>query len=117
MEKEIITKFPDIIRKSGFEVESSLVGLRGYLFEGKNGSQLVFWECDAEVKVPLDQHDFDEYCLVVEGICKQTVEKKTTVLKKGDEIVIPAGKAHSAIMGPHYRAIDYFAGLRCNYKK
>lgn len=69
------------------------------MFGGKNGSQIVFWECDAEIKVAPHQHDFDEYCLVVEGTCKETVERKTTVLKKGNELVIPAGKVHWAIMG------------------
>jgi quercetin dioxygenase-like cupin family protein len=116
MKKEFNVEFPDIIRKPEFEVESPWEGLRGYMFEGRDGSQVIFWECDIEIEVPSHKHDFDEYCLVVEGTCKETVEGKTTILNKGDECVIPAGKLHWATMGPNYRAIDYFGAPRCKYK-
>ncbi len=81
MKEESKVKFPNIIRKSELEVESLWEGLRGYMFEGRDGSQVVFWECDAEVKVRPHKHNFDEYCLVIEGTCKEIVErrKKTVV--------------------------------------
>ena len=116
MKKEIKVKFPDIIRKSELEVESPVEGIRGYMFEGQDGSQIVFWECDDEVKFSPHKHDFDEYCLVVEGICQETIEGKTTVLRTGEEIVIPAGKLHWATLGPNYRAIDFFGAQRLKYK-
>ena len=110
-------KFPDIMRKPACEVESDIEGLRGYMFEGQDGSQVILWECDEQVEVKPHKHDYDEYCLVVEGSCEETIEGETTRLKKGDEIVIPAGKTHWAVMGPNYRAIDYFASRRISYKK
>jgi len=109
-------KFPDIIRRPELEVECEWEGLRGYMFEGRDGSQIVLWECDNEVKAEPHRHEFDEYCLVVEGQCIETIEGKTQILKKGDECVIPAGKEHWAVMGPKYRAIDFFGGPRCKYK-
>jgi len=114
--KEYRVKFPDIIRKSKLEVESLWEGVRGYMFEGRDGSQVIFWECDSEVKVRPHKHSFDEYCLVIEGTTKEIVEGEAKILNKGDECVIPAGKLHWSIMGPNYRAIDYFGGPRCRYK-
>lgn len=116
MEGKSGVKFPDVIRRPGLEVESGWEGLRGYMFEGRDGSQVIFWECDPEVKAEPHKHNYDEYCLVVEGVCKETIEGETTILNKGDECVIPAGKLHWATMGPHYRAIDVFGGPRCKYK-
>ena len=92
MEKESKVKFPDIIRRSELEVESEWEGLRGFMFEGPDGSQVIFWECSAEIKIGPHKHNFDEYCLVVEGVCKETIEGETKILNKGDECAIPAGK-------------------------
>ena len=109
--------FPRTIRREKLKVESPVEGMSGFLFEGQDSSQVIFWECDNEVKIEPHKHEYDEYCLVIKGVCKETIEGKTTVLKEGDEIVIPAGKLHWATMGPNYRAIDFFGGERCNYKK
>jgi quercetin dioxygenase-like cupin family protein len=117
MLKELKTHFPDIIRKEKLLAESPKDGFYGYLFEGREGSQIIFWECDEEVTVEPHKHEYDEYCLVVEGICKETIEGEEFVLEAGDEIVIPAGKTHWATMGPNYRAIDFFGGPRCKYKE
>ncbi len=116
MREERKVKFPDVVTKSELEVESGIEGLRGYMFQGCDGSQVVFWECDAETKAEPHKHNYAEYCLVVEGVCKETIEGKTTILGKGGECVIPAGKVHWATMGPNYRAIDFFGGPRCKYK-
>ena len=117
MKKIILPKFPEFIRNPEFEVESDWEGFRGYMFQAPNGSQVVFWECDIEIKAPPHKHDYNEYCLVIEGTCKETIEGETQVLNPGDECVIPAGKSHWATMGPKYRAIDVFEGPRCKYKK
>jgi len=110
-------RFPDAIRRPAIEVESDIEGLRGYMLQGRDGSQVLFWECDTETKAKPHTHEYDEYCLVIEGVCKETIEGKTTIMNKGDECVIPAGKLHWATMGPNYRAIDFFGGPRCKYKK
>lgn len=117
MKEESKVKFPDFIRQSELEVESGWEGLKGYMFEGRDGSQVVFWECDAGVTLTRHKHNFDEYCFVIEGSCKEIIEGETKVLNKGDECVIPAGKLHWAIINPKYRALDYFGGPRCRYKK
>ncbi len=117
MKEKAKVKFPNIIRRPELEVKSEWKGVRGYMFQGPDGSQVVFWECDIETKVEPHKHDFNEYCLVVEGVCKETIEGETKVLNKGDECIIPTGKLHWATMGSNYRAIDFFGGPRFEYKK
>jgi quercetin dioxygenase-like cupin family protein len=109
-------KFPEELRKPEFEVASDIEGMKGYMFQGPDGSQVVFWECDVNQEVKPHKHDFDEYCLVVEGSCEEVVEGKVTVLEKGDEIVIAAGNMHWATIRAGYRAIDFFGGKRLSYK-
>ena len=115
--KEKKVQFPAAIRKAALAVESDIEGFRGYLFQGADGSQAVFWESDVEAAVKPDSHDFDEYCLVVEGSCEETIDGQLRVLRAGDEIFIPAGTVHSARVLPGYRAIDYFGGPRVHYKQ
>ncbi len=108
--------FPDSLRARDLVVSDEIAQMAGYLFKGQNDSQIVFWECDKEMDVKPHSHDYDEYCLVVEGECREFVEGVEHVLRKGDEIMIPAGKKHWAHMTPPYRAIDYFGGKRFEYR-
>jgi quercetin dioxygenase-like cupin family protein len=108
--------FPVPIRARELQVEQ-FKGMEGSLFLGQNGTQVVFWECDTESEVGPHSHDFDEYCLVVEGVCTEIVDGTEHVLRKGDEILIPARSVHSARITPPYRAIDFFGGKRLRYAK
>lgn len=116
MRTEEYHHFPDPIRARELEVRVRFEGMEGFLFAGQNGTQVVFWECTTETEVHAHSHDFDEYCIVVEGVCRETIDGKELVLKKGDEILIPAGKVHAARISPPYRAIDFFGGTRFEYK-
>jgi quercetin dioxygenase-like cupin family protein len=108
--------FPTALRARELEVSDDIAQMEGYLFKGENGSQVVFWECGAAMDVKAHVHDYDEYCLVVEGECHEYIEGVEHVLRKGDEILIPAGKRHWARMVAPYRAIDFFAGRRFQYR-
>ena len=116
MRTEDLRHFPDPVRARELETGARFEGMEGFLFTGQNGSQVVFWECTTETEVQPHSHDFDEYCLVVEGVCTEIIDGKVHVLRKGDEILIPAGKVHSARISPPYRAIDFFGGNRFQYK-
>lgn len=110
-------RFPSSISARELQVEARLEGMQGSLFLGQDGSQVVFWECASEAEVAPHSHDFDEYCVVVEGVCTEIVDGTEYVLRKGDEILIPAGKIHSARISPPYRAIDFFGGSRFRYER
>ncbi len=109
--------FPASLRAADLEVSDEIAKMVGWLFKGQDHSQVVFWECDVEMDVKPHSHEYDEYCLVVEGACTEFVDGEKFVLRKGDEIVIPAGKTHWAHMTPPYRSIDYFGGKRFEYRK
>jgi quercetin dioxygenase-like cupin family protein len=117
MRPEDSHQFPDPIRARELQVGARLAGMQGSLFLGQNGSQVVFWECTAEADVAPHSHDFDEYCVVVEGTCTETIDGREHILSKGDEILIPAGHVHSARISPPYRAIDFFGGSRFRYAR
>lgn len=109
-------KFFDFIRNEACEVASDIPGMRGFLYTGANGAQVVFWESDDGTVSPEHSHDYDEYCLVVEGTCEETIAGTKHVLKPGQEILIPAGQPHSAVLSKGYRAIDVFGGPRVRLK-
>lgn len=115
MRQEDLHHFPGPIRTRELQVGPRMEGMEGSLFLGQNGSQIVFWECTTETEVGAHSHDFDEYCVVVEGVCAEIIDGVEHILKKGDEILIPAGKVHSARITPPYRAIDFFGGSRFRY--
>jgi quercetin dioxygenase-like cupin family protein len=117
MRPEKLHHFPAPIRARELHVEARFTGMEGSLFLGRNGSQAVFWECSTEEEVGPHSHDFDEYCVVLEGVCTEVVDGVEYILEKGDEILIPAGKVHSARITPPYRAIDFFGGNRFRYRK
>lgn len=108
--------FPDSLRARELEVGDEIAQMVGWLFKGQNDTQIVFWECDVEMEVKPHSHEYDEYCLVVEGVCREFVEGQEHVLRKGDEILIPAGKVHWAHMTPPYRSIDFFGGNRFQFR-
>ena len=105
--------FPDFIRNEKNRIpETPSEGMEGFIFEGADGSQVVFWESISGSSVPLHKHDFYEYCLVVEGCYEGIVDGKPITLKPGDEFVISPGLLHEGKHSANYRAIDIFGGQR-----
>ena len=86
--------------------------MQGVVFEGAEGTQIVFWECERGGESPEHVHDFWEYCVVLEGTCDSMIDGKLVHLKPGDECVIPPGVKHNGRYSPGYRAIDAFGGKR-----
>lgn len=109
-------KFADLIRGEACEVESGIPGLRGFLYTGANGAQVVFWESDDGAVAEEHSHEYDEYCVVVQGTCEETFGGKTYLLHPGEEIMVPAGVPHKGVMSKGYRAIDVFGGQRVRLK-
>lgn len=86
--------------------------MEGFVFEGVDGVQIVFWQCEAGGEQAEQVHDFWEYALVVEGTFEGMVGGKRVFLKPGDECVIPPGTPHSGRYSKGYRAIDAFSAKR-----
>ena len=61
-------RFPEFITTEVNRVaETPDPGITGTVFDGADGSQVVFWECEEGGTQPEQVHDFWEYALVVEG--------------------------------------------------
>lgn len=86
--------------------------MQGYVFEGSDGVQIVFWQCEEGGEQPEQVHDFWEYALVVEGTFDGMVGGKPVHLEPGDECVIPPGTRHAGRYSRGYRAIDAFSATR-----
>ena len=113
-----MNSFPEFMKKPVDAVAGSpSQALQGFLFQGQEGVQIVFWETAEGGVQPEHAHDFWEYALVVEGCWEGLVGGKEVRLRAGDECVIPPGTLHSGRYGAGYRAIDAFSSTRFKYKQ
>jgi len=112
--KQEAADFPAFMRRRCNAVRASpqAGGLKGYLFEGADGTQMVIWQSTAGGKSEMHTHDYDEYAIVVQGTFTGTVGGKKIKMKAGDECYIPAGVPHDGAYSANYRAIDAFGGKR-----
>lgn len=106
--------FPNFLKKAVNAVDAGQLasGLKGYVFEGADGCQLVMWECTEGGTSPTHTHDYDEYCIVIEGVYSGNVGDAQVVVGPGEECFIPAGVPHGGSFTAGYRAIDGFGGRR-----
>ncbi|HMJ16373.1 MAG TPA: cupin domain-containing protein [Polyangiaceae bacterium] len=70
-------------------------GIEGYIFDGRDGSQIAFWECSADAATAEHVHPFDEYIVVVEGTYSLNLNGVEVHLTAGNELFIPKGTAIS----------------------
>lgn len=109
-----LTEFPKFLMHpaNAAEVGGPSPGLKGYVFDGKDGSQLVMWtSTEGGVSHP-HSHDYDEYAIIIQGETTCLVDGKEITFRAGDECYIPAGVVHSGTFTKGYRAIDGFGGKR-----
>src|SRR5579863_8694380 len=87
--------------------------MKAYVAQGRDaGGQLVVIRVEESVDVPEHQHDYDEFCLVLQGRVTTWIEGREYVSDPGDFLYEPANVPHRArIEGPDV-AIDFFAGPR-----
>jgi quercetin dioxygenase-like cupin family protein len=108
-----VKKFPEFMMQPANRVaDASHPALEGFVFEGTEGTQIVFWQCENGGDSPEHAHDFWEYFLVVEGTYDGLIDGKPVHLEPGDEGAIPPGVKHSGRYSTGYRAIDAFGGKR-----
>lgn len=106
--------FPAFMRRRCNAVKGSRQagGLKGYVFEGVDGSQMVLWQGVRGGTSTPHTHDYDEYAIVIQGEFTGTVGGRKIHLKAGEECFIPAGTPHEGVYSANYRAIDAFGARR-----
>ncbi len=88
-------------------IDVPLEGVRGLLSQGV-GHQVVFFEIEAGLEIPLHAHG-EQWGIVVEGEMELTIGTDTRRYGPGDSYRIPAGTPHGARFLTDFRAIDAFA--------
>jgi quercetin dioxygenase-like cupin family protein len=107
--------FPLFIKDPKNRISSSQQNtddIEGYFFEGKNGSQIAFWECFSDGESKIHIHDFDEYVICVSGEYTAILEGNEIILKPGDELFIPKGTRQGGKVIAGIRTIHAFGGKR-----
>ena len=108
-------QFPPFMKNPTNKIESSQQNtedIEGYYFEGKDGSQIAFWECYSDKESKPHTHNFDEYVVCVCGEYTAILEGKEIILKSGDELFIPKGTEQGGKIKARTRTIHAFGGKR-----
>lgn len=108
-------QFPNFMKSPANRIAAAAQhtsGIEGYVFDGADGTQVAFWECAADAQTAEHVHEFDEYFVVVEGCYALTIDGKETVLRAGEECVIPRGARISGRVTAGTRTIHMFGGRR-----
>ena len=91
--------------------------IEGYVFDGADGSQMIFWTDAAGGKSIEHTHAYDEYVVVVQGQYTVIVGEIEFPLTAGKEFFIKKGTPHSGISKPGTRTIHAFGGKRAERVK
>jgi quercetin dioxygenase-like cupin family protein len=92
-------------------------GVEGYVFDGKDGSQMAFWTCSEDAVSAEHVHDYDEYMLVVQGCYTLVVNGKRIPIHAGEEYFITRGVVHAGEVVAGTRTIHAFGGHRADRER
>ncbi|MDD5647906.1 MAG: cupin domain-containing protein [Dehalococcoidia bacterium] len=87
-------------------------GVQGYVYDGVDGSQMAFWECDIDGTSLEHVHDYDEYFVVVQGCYILIIDGKRIPVSAGEEYVLRRGTVHAGEFIRGTRTIHAFGGKR-----
>ncbi len=108
--------FPDFMRSPKNRISSATQyskGIRGYVFDGADGSQMAFWTCERDGVSQEHAHDYDEYFVVIQGEYTLLILNERIPLRSGQEYWIPKGVVHAGEYIAGTRTIHAFGGKRC----
>lgn len=112
--------FPEFMKNPLNKIKQSSQYTRdieGYVYDGKDGSQIAFWTCNDNRKSDEHIHNFDEYLVCVHGQYKVFLQGKIITLNPGNELFIPKGILHSGECIAGTRTIHAFGGKRAEREK
>ncbi|MBU2548780.1 MAG: cupin [Proteobacteria bacterium] len=106
--------FPDFMKNPANAVGagSQSAGLEGFVFEGRDGSQMAFWTAGRDGVSAEHVHDFDEYMVVIQGRYKVVLPDGGRTLGPGEELHIVKGLPHGGEFTAGTRTIHCFGGRR-----
>ena len=92
--------FPEFMKNPTNRIARSnqaTAGVEGYVFDGKDGSQMAFWTCSEDALSVEHVHDYDEYMLVVQGCYTLVVNGKRIPINAGEEYFIGSGVVRTLV--------------------
>jgi quercetin dioxygenase-like cupin family protein len=107
--------FPEFLNNPVNEVAAASQfskDIAGYVFDGADGSQVIFWTYRGVGQVANHAHEYDEYLLVIEGQYTLIIDGKRIPVNAGEEYLIKRGVLHGGDALAGTRTIDVFGGKR-----
>jgi quercetin dioxygenase-like cupin family protein len=104
---EQLSGYPNVITRLQ-SAEINVAGAKAWILQAE-ASQLVFFEFQADTKVPVHSHSYPQWGIVVDGKMELTVDGNPLMCEKGSEYLIPAGAKHYARFLKRTRVMDYFS--------
>jgi quercetin dioxygenase-like cupin family protein len=101
------SSYPDVITRLP-EADIPFEGVRAWILQADT-SQLVFFEFEADAKVPEHSHSYPQWGMVIAGKMELTIDGKPLMREKGSEYLIPAGAKHFARFMSRTRVMDFFS--------
>jgi mannose-6-phosphate isomerase-like protein (cupin superfamily) len=110
--------FPSFMKNpaNAISAASQSIGVHGYVFDGADGSQMAFWECDSDIISKEHVHEFDEYFIVAQGLYTLIIGGKRVPVAAGQEYLITKGVPHAGEATAGTRTIHAFGGVRAKRK-
>jgi quercetin dioxygenase-like cupin family protein len=94
--------------------QSQSKGIEGWVYDGIDGKQMVYWQCHVDGTSNEHVHDYDEYFVVVHGVYTLIIADQRIPVRAGEEHFIPKGLAHGGEFIAGTRTIHCFGGKRVN---
>lgn len=107
--------FPEFMKAPANRVpdrQQNTPDVEGYFYTAANGGQMAFWTCSADRVSKEHRHDYDEYIVCVSGEYTAILNGMETVLRAGDEMLIPKGTLQGGKCKAGTRTIHAFGGAR-----
>ena len=89
--RESVQGYPEVITRLP-EADIALEGIRAWILQSDT-SQMVFFEFEADAKVPEHHHSYPQWGIVVTGKMELTIDGKPLMCEKGREYLVPAGQS------------------------
>jgi len=112
-------EFPDFMRNKRNAIDQRFQsnGVEGYIYDGADGSQMAHWTCRKNGTSKEHTHEYDEYCVVVQGGYTLIIGGRSILLEAGKEYFIPKGAPHAGEFIAGTRTIHAFGGRRAERVK
>ena len=110
--QEDVERFLAVVSETVLPATGSRPGQYDYVTLSQAGGQFVAVQVDGDVDVEEHVHEYDEFCLVLQGRITTWIGDDEYVSEPGDFLYEPAGIPHHACIEGPYVAIDFFGGPR-----